>query len=182
MKVLILIAAFLVPFAILAKKKSDVEYKEVEMFEGNVQLKVPSAFQLLPETQLSKYYEGQPKTKVAYVNDEKSIRIGFGSESLLVDDRSLPAVTNLIEKWLKNKHPKTKWKTKEVTEVDGHKVGYIEFIKKKPEKYYEMVFFTLYRGQMLHCTFHAPKKGYKPWKTVSHEIMQSLKLRMPEKE
>lgn len=85
-------------------------------------------------------------------------------------------MTTMMKGWLKGSIEKSKWKDEGVTEVGGTKVGYLEYFKKKPEKTYEFMFFTLSRGQMLSCCIHAPKKGNKFWRDVAQQIMNSLIL------
>ncbi|UKN03046.1 hypothetical protein K6119_05915 [Paracrocinitomix mangrovi] len=175
MKQFALLFLVAISFSIHAKKGAEVKLAQIEIYNGLVKIKVPSTFKQLADGDIKSLYSKElPAIKMAYADTDKNVRIGFGSTQLNAKEQTLPAITNMIEGWLKEQNPKTKWKDKSVIDVNGAKVGYIEYIQKKPEKNYKFVFFTLFRGQMLACKFHAPKKGFKSWQTIAHEMMQSL--------
>ena len=158
-------------------KRPDVQMGTIELFNKQISIKIPATFELMDDGRMKKVYHDEVTPKIAYSNLEKTIRIGFGSESLSSKETSIPMLTIRFEKLLKKIHPKARWKDQGVEIINGHKVGFIEYINKKPTKFYELLFFTSYKGQLVSCTFHAPKKGYKSWKMIADEMMQSLTIK-----
>ena len=158
-------------------KKPEVKLGTVSLFNKQVGINVPSSFTNLPETEFKKYYTTESLPKIVFVNDLRDVRISFSAISLSSKESGIPILTAKFELGLKKIHPKAKWLDKGVEIIDGNKVGFIEYINKKPEKFYELLFFTSFKGQLLSCTFHAPKKGHKPWKQIAHEMMNSLTIK-----
>lgn len=175
MRSLLLIALF-VGFSSFGKDKPEVTLAEISLFNKTVKLKVPKEFKQIDDGKIKKLYPGLPKTRVVYANADNTVRIALGSDDLLLKEQALPAMTTMMKGWLKGSVEKSKWKDEGVTDVSGTKVGYLEYIKKKPEQSYEFMFFTLSRGQMLSCSIHAPKKGNKFWRDIANQIMNSLIL------
>lgn len=171
------IFVLLIAVQAFSKDKSEVILTEIELFQGAVKIKIPNNFTPLSDTKVKKTYSGLPTVKMVYANKDESVRIAFGSDDLLAPEQALPQMTLLMKDWLKERLAKNKWKGEGVTQVNGNNFGYLEYILKKPEKNYEFMFFTLYRGQMLSCSIHAPKKGYKSWKVIAEQMMESLRLK-----
>ena len=175
MKRLLFIAILFI--GLTSAKKPEVKLGTIELFNKQVQIKVPASFEVMDDGRMKKVYHSEAMPKVAYSNTEKTIRIGFGAESISSKESGIPILTIRFEKLLQKLHPKAKWKNQGVQIINGHKVGYIEYLNKKPSKFYELLFFTSFKGQLLSCTFHAPKKGHKPWKLIANEMMQSLTIK-----
>ena len=180
MKSLILLFAVLFVLPSFARKDPQITLEEIELFKGTVKIEVPKEFKTLSDDKIKKTYEGLPTIKLVYANDDETVRIAFGSDELLVQEQALPKMTGIMKEWLKGRLAKNKWKGEGVKVVNGIKFGYLEYILKKPEKYYEHMFFVLYRGQMLSCSIHSPKKGYKFWKGIAEQMMASLVLKEKE--
>ena len=176
---IILVAIIAIPS--FGKKDPELTLKYIDLFNKTVKIKVPEEFKQMNSGEIKKTYVGLPTIKMAYANDDQSVRIAFGADELLADDRALPKMTSMMKEWLQGRLAKNKWKDEGVKTVNGNKLGYLEYILKKPEKNYEYMFFTLYRGQMLSCSIHAPKKGWKFWREFAGQMEESLKL-LKEKE
>jgi hypothetical protein len=158
-------------------KKPDVTLGTIELFNKQVSIKIPAAFELMSEGRMKKVYNNAVQPDLAYSNMRKDVRIAFDAESVGSKESGIPMLTIRFEKILQKLHPNAKWKDQGVKVINGHKVGFVEYINKKPNKFYELLFFTSYKGQLLSCTFHAPKKGHRPWKKIAHEIMQSMTIK-----
>lgn len=158
-------------------KKPEIKMGTIDLFNKQINIKVPVSFELMDDGRMKKVYHQEAMPKIAYSNTEKTIRIGFGAESISSKEAGIPILTVRFEKLLKKLHPNARWKDEGVQIINGHRVGFIEYINKKPTKFYELLFFASFKGQLLSCTFHAPKKGHKPWKKVAHEMMQSLTIK-----
>ena len=180
MKQLSLLLICLCSLQSLAKKDPEITLKEIDLFNKSVKIKIPSEFKTLSDAKIKQTYAGLPTIKLVYANEDETVRIAFGTDDLLADDRALPAMTSMMKKWLQGRLAKNKWKGEGVTQVRGNNFGYLEYILKKPEKYYEYMFFVLYRGQMLSCSIHSPKKGYKFWRGIGEQMMASLVLKEKE--
>jgi hypothetical protein len=177
MKLITLILLISTSYISFSKKEPEIELKKViVMFNKSIHLTIPLTFRKLADHKISSYYSGASSPKLVYSDSSEDVRIAFDSENLSVKESALPVVTKMIEKGLKKMHPKSKWKDQGITDVEGQKIGFIEYLNKKPEKFYEFIFFTSFKGQLIACTFHAPKKGHKPWKAKMREMMQTLKL------
>ncbi|MFT4602819.1 MAG: hypothetical protein ACI857_003006 [Arenicella sp.] len=158
-------------------KKPAVTLGTIELFNKQVSIKVPAQFELMNENRMKKVFHSAVIPDLAYSNIEKDVRIGFDAEAIGSKESGIPMLTIRFEKILKKLHPKANWKSQGVEVINGQKVGYIEYINKAPSKFYELLFFTSFKGQLLSCTFHAPKKGHRPWKKIAHEIMQSMTIK-----
>ena len=157
-----------------AKKDPEITLVETELLKGLVTIKIPKEFKQMNDGKIKANYQGLPTIKMAYASSDETVRIALGSDQLNAPDQVLPKMTQLMKQWLQGRLDKNKWKGEGVTVINDVKFGYLEYILKKPEKYYEFMFFTLYRGQMLSCSIHSPKKGYKFWKGVAEEMMTTL--------
>ncbi len=173
-QILVLFSLFIL---LTSGKKPEIKMGTIDLFNKQITIKVPASFELMDEGRMKKVYHAEAQPKIAYSNIEKTIRIGFGAQSISSKEAGIPALTIRFEQLLKKLHPKAKWKDQGVQIINGHKVGFIEYINKKPTKFYELLFFASFKGQLLSCTFHAPKKKHKPWKKIAHEMMQSLTIK-----
>lgn len=159
------------------KKVDPMIYQTITLFNKSVSIAVPFSFEQKSKDQIKDYKFGSSTAELQYKDPAYDIHVTFYADNLPADERSLPAVRGVIEKVLRQMHPKAKWKNTGVEKIEGGQVGYVEYQNKKPEKYYELIFFTEFRGQLLSGVFHTPKKGYKSWKSVSYQIMRSLVLK-----
>jgi hypothetical protein len=175
MKLLSVILALFFCFQSEAKG-IEVNLGKIKLFDGSIEILVPKEFKSVPDHQFKPFYSPQTMPKLVYLSETKEIRIAFDSKSLASKESDLPRVTATMKAGLQKLHPKAKWKDSGVKVINGHKVGFIDYLNKKPEKFFELLFFASYKGQMVSCTFHAPKKGYKAWKAVAYEIMESFTI------
>jgi hypothetical protein len=173
----LLVAISILLIGLTSAKKPEVKLGTIKLFNKQVQIKVPASFEVMDNGRMKKVFHSEAMPKLAYSNIEKTIRIGFGAESISSKESGIPILALRFEKLLKKLHAKARWKDQGVQIINGHKVGFIEYINKKPSKFYELLFFTSFKGQLLSCTFHAPKKGHRPWKSLAHEMMQSLTIK-----
>ena len=173
-KVILLITLFII---CTSGKKPEIKLGSIKLFNNQISIKVPAHFEIMKVYQFKKFYTKESMPKIVYSNLSKEIRVAFGAKSISSKEKGIPAMTSRFESVLKKLYPKAKWKNNGVQIINGSKVGYIEYVNKKPEKFYELLFFTSFKGQLLSCIFHAPKKGHRPWKKIANEIMQSLTLK-----
>lgn len=172
-----LITSVLALICLLGSAKGiEINLGKIKLFNGAVEIMVPKEFKSIPDHEFKSYYSAETMPKLVYVDETKEIRIAFDSKSLAAKESDLPRVTATMKAGLQKFHPKAKWKDSGVKVINGHKVGYIDYLNKKPEKFFELLFFTSYKGQMVSCSFHAPKKGFKPWKVIAYEIMESFTI------
>ena len=116
-------------------KKPEIKLGTIELFNKQVQIKVPASFEIMDDGRMKKVYHSEAMPKVAYSNLEKTVRIGFGAESISTKESGIPIMTIRFEKLLQKLHPKAKWKNQGVQIINGQKVGFIEYINKKPTKF-----------------------------------------------
>jgi len=65
-----------------------------------------------------------------------------------------------------------------VSEINGRKVGYLEFITPVIDTdIYNLMFFTDLDGQLLLGTFNCTKRSIDEWQSTAKEIMNSLKIK-----
>lgn len=160
----------------IGAKGIEVKLGKIKLFDGAIEIKVPSAFKTLPDHEFKSYYTTETMPRLVYANENKEIRIAFDAKSLSSKESDLPRVTATAKAGLQKLHPKARWKDNGINVINGNKVGFIDYLNKKPEKFFELMFFATYKGQVMYCTFHAPKKGYKPWKEVAYTIMNSFTI------
>jgi len=173
----LLILISITAISAFSKKNDPVQMGRIELFNKQVSIEVPAQFELMDAGRVAKVYHAEFRPDLAYSNTEKTVRIGFDAESLSSKESGLPVITARIEKILHKIRPKAKWKNEGIEIIGGHKVGFIEYLNKKPEKFFELVFFTSLKGQLLSCQFRAPKKKHKQWKTIAYQIMRSLTIK-----
>ncbi|MCB9225185.1 MAG: hypothetical protein R2780_03145 [Crocinitomicaceae bacterium] len=160
----------------LITSAEEVELNTIKLFNGSIEIDVPKEFKSLAEGQFKSFYTAETMPKLVYANEAKDVRIAFDSKSLSSKESDLPRVTATVKAGLEKLHPKSKMKDTGINVINGHKVSFIDYMNKKPEKFFELMFFATYKGQVMSCTFHSPKKGYKPWKEVAYKIMDSFKI------
>lgn len=164
-----------------AKKIPEIKWERIEMFGKTISIHIPEGFEQLPSGEFKKFYPKENLPKLVWGNKERSIRISFDAEPLNIEENVMSQTVGAISGGISSMYPKSKIKDEGVNRISGEDVGYVEYINKKPAKFYELIFFANFRGQLVNCVFHAPKKKHKPWKWVAHQMMESLILKKEKK-
>lgn len=166
----------IVPLAIsAAAKKEEISLAKIKMFNDLIEIKVPTTFTVLHDFEVKKMYGEKDLPKVVYTNADKTIRIAFRNKKS--GDQSKPSVfkDSFYADWLKA-DPKMKELSNGVTTVDGREMAFAGVLHKTPEKEFQFLFCTIYKGMFMSGEIISPKKGYKPWVELGNQIMNSLHI------
>lgn len=174
MKTLILIFSLVLCISATAKKE-EITLAKIKMFNDLIEIMVPTTFTVMHDFEMKKAYPENDQPKVVYANADKTIRIAFRNKKS--GDQTKPAVfkDSFYADWQKA-DPKLKELSNGVTTVDGRDMAFVGAMHKTPEKEFQFLFCTIYKGMFMSGEVITPKKGYKSWVTISELIMKSLHI------
>lgn len=165
-----------IPFAISATaKKEEITLAKIKMFNDLIEIKVPTTFTVMHDFEVKKVYPENDLPKVVYANADKTIRIAFRNKKS--GEQTKPAVfkDSFYADWQKA-DPKLKELSNGLATVDGRDMAFVGVLHKTPEKEFQFLFCTIYKGMFMSGEIISPKKGYKPWIDLGNQIMNSLHI------
>ena len=169
--------AFLL-IVVLAFTGAGIEFETKSLLGNKIMLKIPKGFNIMSEEMAVLKYPADRRPTLIYTNESGGINVALNLTSNKAIQAQMPAYKDNFVKAFKNLYPSAEWKQTGVKEVNGRKVGFIEFITPAVDtKIYNLIFFTDLNGQLLLCTFNCTEKNIGQWQPAAQEIMASLKLK-----
>lgn len=178
MKKLYLLTISLCCFFLISATLIGHELQIRTFLKGKVELKVPKDFQVMNEEMMKLKYPSERRPTLVYTNKTGGINVALNlTTNQANQDLIVPYKDNFLNTF-KKLYPSAEWKSSGVTEINGRKVGYLEFITPAIDtKIYNLIFFTDLDGQLLLCTFNCTEKSIKEWEPTAKEIMKSFKIK-----
>jgi len=136
MRILLIVGFSFILLSFTSKKEPIVSLSKIKLFGDKIEIKIPSTFKLLADDKINSYYPKENTPKIVYTNESKEIRIAFFANSLNSNEKAIKKIKSTYDALIQKTHPKAKWKDEGIELVDKHQVAFVEFINKKPEKYY----------------------------------------------
>lgn len=164
----------IVAFRIIA----GIEFDTKALLNNKIELKIPKGFNIMSEEMAKLKYPTEQRPTLIYTDEPGTINVALNLTSNAANQAQLTAYKDSFVEIFRNRYPSAEWKQTGVKEVNGRKVGYVEFITPAIDtKVYNLIFFTDLNGQLLLCTFNCTEKNITQWQPAAKEIMASLKLK-----
>ncbi len=163
--------------AILAATIHGIEFETKTLLSGKINLKIPKTFEIMADEMLKLKYPSERRPTLVYTNESGEINVAINLTQNKANQNVIAAYKDNFVQTFKNSYPTAEWKDKNVKEINGRKVGYLELITPAIDtEIYNLMFFTDLDGKLLLCSFNCTKKNITEWSVAAKEIMNSLKL------
>jgi len=172
-----ILSVAVVIFILSAAFVSTIDLEKKSLLNDKVELKIPSAFQVMSDEILKIKYPSENRPELVYTNESGGINVALSLTANSASQESLSEVVDQFTTVFKSASA-IDWKGEGVNTINDRKVGYIEFVSPAMDtEIYNLLFFTDLDGKLLICTFNCVKKNMKEWKTTAKEIMNSLRIK-----
>ena len=154
-----------------------IELETKNLLNGKINLKIPKSFEIMGEEMLKTKYPSANRPTLVYTNESGEINVALNLTESKAAQNIISAYKDKFVETFKKSYPSAAWKDKNVKEINGRKVGYLELITPAIDtEIYNLMFFTDVDGKLLICSFNCTKKNIPEWTSVATEIMNSLKV------
>ncbi len=154
-----------------------IELETKTLLNGKINLKIPKSFEIMSEEMLKVKYPSERRPTLVYTNESGEINVALNLTQSKAAQNIISTYKDKFVETFKNAYPSAKWKDKDVKEINGRKVGYLELITPAIDtEIYNLMFFTDVDGKLLICSFNCTKKNIPEWTSLAKEIMNSLKV------
>jgi hypothetical protein len=156
----------------------EIKLVTVSLLDDKIELKIPKAFEVMPEALMKIKYPSERRPTLVYSNESGGINVALNLTANPASQEMIgPYVDNFVASF-KNIYPSAEWKDSGVQEVNGQKVGYLKLITPAIDtKIFNLIFFTHIDGQLLLCTFNCMEKDIEEWESTADKIMNSLRVK-----
>jgi hypothetical protein len=169
------VAFFLI--SLVSATLPNIELETKTLLNGKINLKIPKNFDIMSEEMLKLKYPSERRPTLVYTNESGEINVALNLTQNKANQNIIAAYKDNFVQSFKNSYPTATWKDKNIKEINGRKVGYLELITPAIDtEIYNLMFFTDLDGKLLLCSFNCTKKNIAEWSVVAKEIMNSLKL------
>lgn len=163
---------------LISSTKPNQELEIKTLLNDKIELKIPKEFSLMGEDIIKIKYPANNRPTTVFSNTKTTTNIALNLTTH-------PADQNLIEQYKESflntftkSIPTAEWKSNGVKEINGKKVGYLEFISPATDtKIYNLLFFTDVEKKLLLCNFNCIVEDTSQWLSVANEIFNSLKVK-----
>jgi hypothetical protein len=170
MKLIVILAGFLITFLPIELEKRNVLGNKVEIL-------IPKGFKEMTPEMLDLKYKGQNKPTLVFTDEEGTVNIAFNHLSNVANGTVIESYKNSIKSSFQKSFPNAMWKGDGVKEINGRKVGYIKLVTDAiDQKVYNSLFITHCEGKLLIGTFNCTEKLLSKWEQASEEMIASLKV------
>ncbi|WP_462253463.1 hypothetical protein [Ferruginibacter sp.] len=155
----------------------NIELETKTLLSGKINLKIPKSFEIMSEEMLKVKYPSERRPTLVYTNESGGINVALNLTQSKAAQNIISVYKDKFVETFKNVYPSADWKDKNVKEINGRKVGYLELITPAIDtEIYNLMFFTDVDGKLLICSFNCTKKNIPEWTAIAKEIMNSLKV------
>jgi hypothetical protein len=173
-----LVSFILFTVLFVSATNTDIQLEAKSLLNDQVELKIPKEFQIMSEERIALKYPKEKPPTLVYTNESGGINVALNHTSSTANQNAIASYKDYLKKALSEMSSSLKWKSDGVAEINGRKVGYLEFMTQAIDtKIYNLMFFTDVDGKLLICTFNCTKSDIKEWTSAAKEIMYSLKVK-----
>ncbi|NML66505.1 hypothetical protein HHL22_14950 [Hymenobacter sp. RP-2-7] len=159
-----------------ARPASEIELIKKRVLSERVELLIPKGFEVMTEQQMDfQYAHANSRPSVVFTNNNL-VSLSFNYSDNEADQDMVEVYEANFAKGYHKQYKAATFFSEGVKEVNGRKVGFIEYMK--PEmghEVYTLVFFTDVQGKLLICTFNCADRQKPEWEPLAKKIMASLK-------
>ena len=156
-------------------EQGSISYDNMNFYNGSVEIKVPSDFEVMDESTFRiKYPRQNPTTTTAFSNDRTTINFLLNLNPRPLNQENLATYHSQTLQGISQLNG-IEIESSGIKEVNGKKVAFIAFNSKAIDtQIYNLMFFTDLNGQTLMCTYNCTYEHLKLWKSVGEEILNSI--------
>ena len=159
-----------------ARPASEIELIKKRVLSERVEVLIPKGFELMTEQQMDFVYSHASSRPSVVFTNNNLVSLALNYSDNPADQDMVQVYTDNFAKGYHKQYKNATFFGEGVKEMNGRKVGYIEFMK--PEmghEVYTLVFFTDVQGKLLICTFNCADRQKPEWEPLAKRIMASLK-------
>ena len=172
------VAFLLLLCGLFAFRSAGIEFETKALLGNRIELKIPKGFTIMSEEMAKIKYPPERRPTLIYTNEAGTISVALNLTTNMSTQAQLPADKDNILYTYRHQYTGARQKWHGMKEVNGRKVGFIEFGTPAAEaSVYTLIFFTDLHGQLLLCTVKCTDKNIEQWQPAAKEIMASLKLK-----
>ncbi len=151
----------------------EVELEVQAVLDGRMEMLLPKNFKAFSEDEVQ---EGAT-ANVVFENEAQTISLALNYATAQVKQENIPDFQESFAGSVKAGYNVLEWKKDEIIEVDGHKIGLMEFVAKDKEvESYFMMFYTDVAGRLLISTFNSPRENMEEWAPLANKMVNSIKM------
>lgn len=163
---------------ILFAEPINIELEKQSILNNKVEILLPKNFGVMPEEMAKLKYPSERRPTLIYSEETGSINIAFNHIASAATQQQIEAYKNSFVGTFEKLYPSAEWKGSGVKEINGKKVGYLEFITPAVDtKVYNLIFFTDLEGKLLMCTFNCVVEKQQEWVVPAQKIMHSITIK-----
>ena len=153
--------------------QQEVELEVQAVLDGRMEMLLPKSFKAFSEDEV----EEGATANVVFENESQTISLALNYATAQVTQENIPAFQEGFVGSVKAGYNISEWKKDEIIEVDGHKIGLMEFTAKDGEvESYFMMFYTDVAGRLLITTFNSPREDMEEWAPLANKMVNSIKM------
>lgn len=154
---------------------AEIPLERTTILDYMVEVLVPKELRLLTEEEANVQYPFPARPALIYTSKDNSISLTFNhTQTTIAADK----ISEYKDSWAANYkkyYPAAEWLGDETIDVNGKKVGYVNYLLPYREtKKFNLVFFAEVDGRLLVGNFGCRLSQMDDWKPVVLEIMNSL--------
>ena len=159
-----------------ARPATEIELVKKRVLSERVEILIPKGFEAMSEQQMDfAYAKAQSRPSVIFTNNNL-ITLAFNYSDNDADQDMVGVYAASFAKTYQKQYKGSTWIGDGVKELNGRKVGYLEFMKPElSHEVYTLTFFTDVQGKLLIVTFNCAPQQKSEWEVVAKKIMASLK-------
>lgn len=163
---------------ILFAEPVNTDLEKQSILDGKVEILLPTNFDIMSEEMARVKYPSDRRPTLIYTEETGSINIAFNHIASAASQQQIEAYKNNFVATFGKLYPSAEWKGSGVKEINGRKVGYLEFITPAIDtKVYNLIFFTDLEAKLLMCTFNCVVEKQEEWVMPAKKIMDSITIK-----
>lgn len=153
-----------------------VEFGKEQLFEGKMQMMLPSSFTDMPMELAKLKYPMEQRPQVIKTNEATDINFTFSLTDQPLANDQVKQVRDNLKRVLKTVRPDMRFTEEGMEEMEERSIGWFELTYSGIDtKLYNIMYFTPIAGKMMHGIFNCPVREAVNWKTVVFEMMHTIK-------
>ena len=170
--------AALLSLLLIAASPTPIKLQKELILSNRIGILLPSGFESMPQEMINARYPSERRPDLVYTDETGAITLSFMHTVYKASPEQIDVYHSNFVSLFKSVYPTADWKGAEVKQINGQKVGYVEFITPAAAdtRIYSLMFFTDVEGKFLLCTFRCDEEQHEYWMASAQQIMNSLTI------
>ncbi|NQZ85285.1 MAG: hypothetical protein HRU03_06205 [Nanoarchaeales archaeon] len=150
---------------------------EKELFSGQLEIKVPSSFQIMGEEMAQVKYPSINRPELIYTDSTGSTNLAFKRTGSSVTNNQISEFVDTLSQTFKKIYPSATWYDENVYEINGKNIGVLELSTPTIDtEIYNYIFFFEMNGKLTMVSFNSLLEEKENWEVLAKEIRNSVKV------